>query len=251
MSYVVLKQLHMGLAFISIGGFILRWCWRMQESRFSAIKTVRILPHVVDTLFLGSAIAMTLMLGQIPVSDVWLTSKITGLVIYILLGMVAMRTAPVIKHSLPAFLAAVLIFAWVVSVARLKDPSGFLGQLGCRRSTCIVLGAGGQAPFRKTINGILHDVSTIDLVLVYPEWGTGDGAVYRLDNVKILGNVSRFAPVIDSSPLLSITQNNLYSYSFIASDADNNSLSLSAPQKPGWLDFDSETGIHSGLRKLS
>lgn len=90
------------------------------------------------------------------------------------------------------------------------------------------------------------DVSAIDLLLIYPEWGTGDGAEYRLDNVKILGNISRFAPVIDSSPLLSVTQNSLYSYKLIASDADNNSLSLSAPQKPGWLDFDSNTGILSG-----
>ncbi len=35
------------------------------------------------------------------------------------------------------------------------------------------------------------DLSAIDVVLVFPEFGTGDGAVFRLDNVKILKNGSQ------------------------------------------------------------
>jgi hypothetical protein len=33
------------------------------------------------------------------------------------------------------------------------------------------------------------DLSAIDVVLVFPEFGTGDGATFRLDNVNILTNV--------------------------------------------------------------
>jgi hypothetical protein len=29
------------------------------------------------------------------------------------------------------------------------------------------------------------DVSEIDVIMVFPAWGTGNGAVYRLDNVAI------------------------------------------------------------------
>ena len=29
------------------------------------------------------------------------------------------------------------------------------------------------------------DISAIDVVMVFPAWGTGDGAVYRIDNVVI------------------------------------------------------------------
>ena len=29
------------------------------------------------------------------------------------------------------------------------------------------------------------DISFIDVVMVFPEWGTGEGAVYRLDNVMV------------------------------------------------------------------
>ena len=35
------------------------------------------------------------------------------------------------------------------------------------------------------------DIGAIDLVLVFPEFGTGDGAAFRLDNVKILTNVAQ------------------------------------------------------------
>jgi len=90
------------------------------------------------------------------------------------------------------------------------------------------------------------DVGAIDLVLIFPEWGTGNGAVYRIDNLEIRSNVSRFAPVIDSSPVLTATQNNLYSYTLSASDADNDVLILSAPRLPDWLLFDSVSGILSG-----
>ena len=30
------------------------------------------------------------------------------------------------------------------------------------------------------------DISALDVVMVFPAWGTGNGAVYRLDNVEIV-----------------------------------------------------------------
>ncbi|HAU26468.1 MAG TPA: hypothetical protein DCW49_03700, partial [Alteromonas australica] len=29
------------------------------------------------------------------------------------------------------------------------------------------------------------DISAIDVLMVFPAWGSGEGAVYRLDNVKL------------------------------------------------------------------
>ena len=31
------------------------------------------------------------------------------------------------------------------------------------------------------------DISEIDLIMVFPAWGSGDGAIYRIDNV-VIGN---------------------------------------------------------------
>jgi uncharacterized membrane protein SirB2 len=126
MSYLLLKQIHMSLALLSITGFIVRWCWRMMQSRLAATKMARIVPHVVDTLFLGTAIMLSTMIADQVLSTAWFSAKITGLVLYVLLGMIAMHAAPSVRRSLPAFIAAVLVFAWIVTVARTKMPLGLL-----------------------------------------------------------------------------------------------------------------------------
>jgi hypothetical protein len=38
----------------------------------------------------------------------------------------------------------------------------------------------------KTLSDEGLDVSDLDVIMVFPAWDTGDGAVYRLDNVKIV-----------------------------------------------------------------
>jgi len=50
-----------------------------------------------------------------------------GLIGYILLGMAAMSARVTGTGRLIAFLAAVSSYAWIISVARLKSPWGFIG----------------------------------------------------------------------------------------------------------------------------
>jgi uncharacterized membrane protein SirB2 len=126
MNYLLLKQIHASLALVSIAGFILRWCWRMMQSPLAQLRSVRIVPHVIDTLFLATAILIGIMVSDDALSAAWFSAKIIGLVLYILLGMAAMRSAPVVGRSLPPFITAVLVFAWIATVARTKSPLGFL-----------------------------------------------------------------------------------------------------------------------------
>ena len=58
MDYLLVKQLHMGLALISISGFVLRWYWRMHQSPLAFTQATRIIPHAVDTLLLASAVTI-------------------------------------------------------------------------------------------------------------------------------------------------------------------------------------------------
>ena len=54
-------------------------------------------------------------------------------------------------------------------------------------------------------------------------------------------------PVITSTAVTTIDQDNAYSYTLTASDADTgDTLTLSAPLKPSWLSFTSGTGILTG-----
>ena len=125
-THWLLKQLQIALAMLSISGFLLRWGWRMAGSAMAHNRWVKTLPHVVDTLFLLTGILLALGVSQYLFSHAWLTAKIGGLVLYIVVGAVAMRTAPRAPVSIPAFAAAVLIFGWIVSVAWLRTPLGLL-----------------------------------------------------------------------------------------------------------------------------
>ena len=127
MDYVLLKQVHIGFALLSIAGFVLRWNGLMKQARFSSHRLTKTAPHVIDTLFLASGLMLTFTIGQYPLSTGWLTSKIAGLLAYILLGMAAMSEKFSRAGRSVAFLAALLTYTWIISVARLKSPWGFLG----------------------------------------------------------------------------------------------------------------------------
>lgn len=125
MNYLLLKYVHIGLAGLSVSGFVLRWALMSGGSRAGFHRIVRVTPHVLDTVFLASGITLAVMSGFQPWNSNWLAAKIVGLVVYIALGMVAMKSKPGAVRNL-AFLSALLVFAWVVSVALLKSPPGFL-----------------------------------------------------------------------------------------------------------------------------
>ena len=121
--------MHMVLAVFSITGFILRWMWMMHESTLSAHRLTRILPHISDTFFLASAVWLAVSIRQYPFTDAWLTAKIFGLLAYIVLGSFALKRARTVQGRIMAFSGALLIFAWIVSVARMKTVWGFLSFL--------------------------------------------------------------------------------------------------------------------------
>ena len=49
-------MLHSGRALISLTGFVWRWTWMMNQARPFRQRLIRILPPVVDTLFMASGI---------------------------------------------------------------------------------------------------------------------------------------------------------------------------------------------------
>ena len=65
------------------------------------------------------------MLRLAPGSTPWLLAKIMGLLLYIGLGMVALRPGQPLTRRVLAWLAALATFAWIVSVAMTKSPLGF------------------------------------------------------------------------------------------------------------------------------
>ncbi|MBP6365923.1 MAG: SirB2 family protein [Nitrosomonas sp.] len=122
MSYALLKIIHVSSIVVSYLLFFVRGIWLMQDSEKLHQRWVKILPHVVDTLLLTSAIALAIIIQQSPLNDAWLTAKVTGLIIYIGLGMVAMRFGRTRRTKIIAWVAAECVFIYIVLVALTKSP---------------------------------------------------------------------------------------------------------------------------------
>ena len=70
------------------------------------------------------------MIEQYPFAAGWVTAKVIGLVVYILLGTVALKRGKTKSVRILAFIAAIAVYAWIVSVALSKDAAGFLAVFG-------------------------------------------------------------------------------------------------------------------------
>jgi uncharacterized membrane protein SirB2 len=124
--YLAIKYLHLSCAVLSISGFVLRGWWMTTGSDMLQRRPVKILPHIIDTLLLGSALVMVFMSAQYPFVQSWLTAKVIALVIYILLGMVALKRGRSRKVRITAWLLAIVTFAYIVAVAMTRSPLGIL-----------------------------------------------------------------------------------------------------------------------------
>jgi len=117
-----LKILHLSCALLSLTLFALRGSWMLLESPLRHARWTRVVPHIVDTVFLASGIALALRIGQYPFVQPWLTAKVLGLVAYIILGSIALKRGPTLAIRAAAFVAALTVFAYIVGVARARNP---------------------------------------------------------------------------------------------------------------------------------
>lgn len=122
MSYAVLKLIHVCSVIVSYALFFLRGVWLMQDSEKLRQRWVKILPHIVDTILLTSAIVLAMTIQQNPLENSWLTAKIAGLLLYICLGMIAIRFGKTRRTKIMAWIAAQCVFIYIVLVALTKSP---------------------------------------------------------------------------------------------------------------------------------
>lgn len=122
MNYLLLKHLHMTCAALSGALFLLRGLWMLQDSPRLGQRWVRTLPHLIDTVLLASAVTLAIWSVQYPLAQPWLTAKVGALLLYIVLGSVALKRGRSKGIRATAFLAALATFAYIVSVALSKNP---------------------------------------------------------------------------------------------------------------------------------
>ena len=118
-----MKNLHMTFAILSIAGFVLRGVWMMRSSPLSEHRLTKIAPHIIDTLFLVTGIAMVVNLQLAVLQNHWLLAKFAGLIVYIVLGAIALRRGRTLKIRATAFAGALLAFAYIANTAITRSPT--------------------------------------------------------------------------------------------------------------------------------
>ncbi|MBP6110511.1 MAG: SirB2 family protein [Rhodocyclaceae bacterium] len=119
----------MTCAALSLAGFALRGLLMVANSAILGRRWVRTVPHINDTILLAAAIGLAMQSGQYPWTTAWLAAKIAGLFAYIGLGVLALRPGSSKPLRIVAWIMAMVCFLWIVSVARLRNPMGFLALM--------------------------------------------------------------------------------------------------------------------------
>ena len=101
-------------------GFCVRGAWMMTESAMLQKKLVKVLPHIVDTILIISAITLVVMSGQYPWVAGWVGIKIGLLVAYIVLGTFALKRGKTKQIRIVFFAVSIAILLALFAVAGIK-----------------------------------------------------------------------------------------------------------------------------------
>ncbi|APZ06747.1 MULTISPECIES: invasion regulator SirB2 [Kosakonia] len=122
----ILITLHLTSVALTISLFTLRYWWRWSNNpRFQA-RWVRVLPHIVDSVLLLSGVGLIALTGYLPftVKGAWLTEKLFGVIIYIVLGFIALgRHRPRGQQAgFIAFMLGLVVLYIIIKLAATKVP---------------------------------------------------------------------------------------------------------------------------------
>ncbi|MFM5641388.1 SirB2 family protein [Aeromonas veronii] len=123
--YPMFKHLHMTLALVSLLLFIYRWTLALAGSARLQQKWLKILPHINDTFLLLFGVLLAVALQLSPGQQPWLMAKLIALVLYIGLGVMALKR-PARGQKLVAGVAALAVFGYMVGAAITKSAWSWL-----------------------------------------------------------------------------------------------------------------------------
>ena len=124
--FTLLISVHLVSVAMTIGFFIVRYWWRYSNNPLINARWVRIAPHGIDTVLFLSGAGLMWKTGYLPFTDkgLWLTEKLFGVIIYIVLGFIALdyRRARSQQARLIAFPLALVVLYIIIKLATTRIP---------------------------------------------------------------------------------------------------------------------------------
>ncbi len=124
--YPQIKSAHILLVLLSGSLFALRGGFALFGARWPRHIGVRYTSYSIDTMLLTSAAMLLTILPGALFANGWLTVKLSLLVVYIVLGILAMRTQFRRRHRAIFYIAALLTLFFMFGIARMHSPWGWI-----------------------------------------------------------------------------------------------------------------------------
>lgn len=125
--YAQIKWVHVAAVISSSGLFALRGLLVLAgQSRWAMTPLLRYLSYTVDTVLLTAALMLLTILPSAMFSSGWLHVKVALLVVYVVLGTIALKRGRTAGVRAVCYTLAVLVFAFMITIARSHHPYGFL-----------------------------------------------------------------------------------------------------------------------------
>ena len=115
--YLLIKQLHILTAVLSVTLFTIRFLLLVRSPAWRPGRWLRVLPHVNDSLLLILAVLLCIIIQQAPLITPWLTEKVAAVVLYILAGMFALKWSKTRLSKIIWFIIAIFMFAYAANIA--------------------------------------------------------------------------------------------------------------------------------------
>lgn len=123
--YPQIKQFHIFVALLSGSLFALRGFFVLRGARWPMALPLRWFSYAVDTALLTAALMLLTILPGAMFANGWLTVKVTLVIVYVVLGVFALKRARSPRARIGFYLAALLTFLSIYAIARAHSPLGF------------------------------------------------------------------------------------------------------------------------------
>jgi uncharacterized membrane protein SirB2 len=127
--YPQIKWVHIAAVVASGSLFFVRGLALHAGARWPMAAPLRYLSYSIDTVLLTAALMLVTIIHQYPFVQGWLTIKVLLLVIYVVLGTFALKRGRTRAVRIGCWLAALVVYLFIVTVARAHHPLGALATL--------------------------------------------------------------------------------------------------------------------------
>lgn len=128
--YLQIKAVHVATVLASGGLFAVRGALVLAGSRWGMATPMRWLSYSIDSVLFTAAMMLLVVLHMNPASHPWLGLKIGLLVAYVVLGSFALKRGRTPRVRAACYLAALLLYAWMIGIARAHHPLSWLRWYG-------------------------------------------------------------------------------------------------------------------------